>query len=435
MDNKKTLLVFESTNLDYATAIHDIISSGSNECILHPLDKKDNSLEEEVNKVSPTQVLILLSNNFLQDQKCIFNTIEDSKKYFLQQLTTYIVIPGILNNPFGEKKETKTQFHNAGQIVKHISYWQDVHLEERLKRRSITPEQKEAYENDVNIKRNISENIGEFLNIIRHKPCLFLDNIEHTPLVEFLIEHSIIKTYEASSKETIESPTQPDEEIDISMLNIPGLDLLSMEEKVVEDEVEVINPEEPDFQVLEDITPSEVIELNEPPTEENSPEESLDIELLKLSISDKITSLKSSSRKAIASGKITKALKDEQLIVLLDNQQIGSFFKIGQLLNILGEKEESYTVFKHILTLNPTHEDALYEAANLQFKHSKDYKDALTLVNNAIEVAASPKGRQLLLKAKILFKLNQTEIAKTTYMEACALNPTFFNKKYVKYCL
>ena len=356
-----------------------------------------------------------------------------------------------------------TDFFNAGQIIKHISFWQDTHLDNRLQLRSVSEDEKPTFENRIQINKLISEEIGEFLSIIRYKTLMVLQGNSSTEIHKFLVKYDIIDK-DSISYSYHESP--------INIEDIPGLELLpnidditsdnssdnTIEYSMNTDDIELnstapsINYTDTNFFKAVDFFENDIPEaivVDNPVQEEtlfSSENENVflddDIDLADedyskvdheslIAIDEKVDAFRVAYTDALMSGDLSKAKSILEDIVLLENDNVAGCYHLGMILFAQDDISSAEYFLQKVVRLDPSHDKALATLAMIDFKYQNNHSSALDKLA-LIENMDIHEANNYLLKSKIYKKLRDFNKCREAFLMASDLDSLLFNPKNVK---
>ncbi len=177
-----------------------------------------------------SQGILLLSDNFLKNEACMTNMlafVQNSPK--VEQLQV-VVTDG--QYPDGR---TETSFDRVSNVIQYMNYWQEKYLELRKKKRSIQPDQEEAFNQRLQQVKEISSQIGDFLRIIRNKNYWTFEQMAFNDFELFFKKYGTAIQHQNYSRQAINDPRP-------SIAKIPPVPEVKVSpEETIEKQPETIN--------------------------------------------------------------------------------------------------------------------------------------------------------------------------------------------------
>ncbi len=165
----------------------------------HVSDEKDRLPGQFVAAVQSTNapVILLVTDNFLRSQGCM----AQAQPMLQQLLRTNRVLPvvadGFRANPStGHVDRVETNFERVIHAITYMNYWQSVYLELRQKKDHVGPEAAEALDREVRNVRDISVEIGDFLNTLRNAEYVRWDNFSANQFELFFRKFGVTDLYQ-----------------------------------------------------------------------------------------------------------------------------------------------------------------------------------------------------------------------------------------------
>lgn len=160
----------------------------------------DQSIGERIIVQSKT-FLLLITDNFLKDENCIYKLFETLLTAEKQGRKFHVVLAnGHLIDPIsGNMREIETKLSSVGDILYYINYWQDKYLQMRKK---YLEEDKSLQVADNKLKqvREIASEIGELLHKIRNLNPVTFENFAKDQFKYFFDISGHSESYEAYKK-------------------------------------------------------------------------------------------------------------------------------------------------------------------------------------------------------------------------------------------
>lgn len=145
----------------------------------HVSDAQDKLPGQFVASVQATNapVLLLITDNFLRRAECMSYAQPMLQQLLRSNRVLPIVADGFRLNPeTGRTERVETHFERVIHAIIYMNYWQSVYLELRQKKDHAPPEDLENMDRDLRTVREISVEIGDFLNTLRNADYLTWDN-------------------------------------------------------------------------------------------------------------------------------------------------------------------------------------------------------------------------------------------------------------------
>lgn len=224
-------------------------------------------------------VLLLISDNFLKSAECMKDGLNYLQKLVSENHVLPIVIDGQYENEAGELVNQSTAFDRVSHIIKFMNHWQEKYLELRKAKRGISAEEEPEFNYKLNVVRNISSTIGEFLRYLRSTKHYSFDHFSqndfeiffqfandlegHQNFKEGLIEPDPLS--EQDEVEVAESETannepeyiQTDENHLVDLIHASSEDLINENKDLNENLAEDSNEDD-------DVSENSIIEIEEP---------------------------------------------------------------------------------------------------------------------------------------------------------------------------
>ncbi len=269
--------------------------------------------------------ILLVSDNFLKSEDCLFNLYEVYKEVKNNKDFEIIVCDGKIKNDEHESKSIDTSFKKLSGVIKYLNFWQNKYLETRSKKSSIPETETENFGNYLRIIRSISTQVGDFLKSLTETGTMDFNDLANTNFENFYIrvnDSEGFETYlENLANEAAEELVEIEEEVTTNDLEEPVIEEFSLGEHASES---TITPAKEVLSLsgivsMTDIqTPDEIIDEIEKEEKmkvadlvENNDVEDLDALYLKEKATNK------------SNGQISKIIKNAQSYFKKDNQVDG----------------------------------------------------------------------------------------------------------------
>lgn len=210
------------------------------------------------------KILLLITDNFLKAPGCMYGSMAALREWSDAGQLIPVVTDGRLRKPDGGWEVMPTSFERVSNIIQYMNHWQDQYLELRKEKRH--RENDPSLDQQLEITKVISSEIGEFLRHLRNLPWYPLDQFkaDHYKIFRQLAKVSALLGDE--NKSTPETPAPVEE---------PGVsgDILKQKTlaEIIQDSGDELIAENAELQtkeelVLEKTTLSSSLHDTEPPT-------------------------------------------------------------------------------------------------------------------------------------------------------------------------
>jgi NADP-dependent 3-hydroxy acid dehydrogenase YdfG/Flp pilus assembly protein TadD len=150
-------------------------------------DLPEPSLAERLSRVEGN-IIMLISESFLKSTNCLFSLLPFYNAHASRIFS--VIIPEQGTDPeTGEPTTILVKFERVADILKHISYWQNKHIDFRKQVRIMNTPDDEALNDRLRMIREVSSDIGELLRTIKSNVCMVWDSLlseQYGPLFQFL---------------------------------------------------------------------------------------------------------------------------------------------------------------------------------------------------------------------------------------------------------
>jgi NADP-dependent 3-hydroxy acid dehydrogenase YdfG/tetratricopeptide (TPR) repeat protein len=164
--------------------------------------KQDEGVNYLIANAEP-QGLLLLSDNFLKSENCmqdLLSFIQNSPKAEQMQI---VVTDGQYKD--GNKE---TAFDRVSNVIQYMNYWQERYLELRKEKRSIKNGEEEAFNQRLQVVKDISSQIGDFLRIVRSKNYWTYDQMAFNDYELFFKKYGTTVQHQNYSRLTVNDPNK-----------------------------------------------------------------------------------------------------------------------------------------------------------------------------------------------------------------------------------
>lgn len=150
-------------------------------------DTPEPSLSERLSRVDGN-IILLISESFLKSTNCLFSLLPFYNAHASRIFSIIIPEQGI-DPETGEPTTILVKFERVADILKHISYWQNKHIDFRKQVRLMNNPDDEALNDRLRMIREVSSDIGELLRTIKSNACMVWDSLiseQYGSLFQFL---------------------------------------------------------------------------------------------------------------------------------------------------------------------------------------------------------------------------------------------------------
>jgi NADP-dependent 3-hydroxy acid dehydrogenase YdfG/Flp pilus assembly protein TadD len=144
-------------------------------------------------------VVLLITDNFLKTEGCLFGALEVVKKLGDAGRLIPIVADGVAPTSDGTGKiSVPTSFERVGSIIQYLNHWQEIYL--RLRQKYHSKKKDETLEAKIQTARAISNDIGELLRYLRSQRCYTLHEFQAAAYNTFFSIMSDVEGHEKLKK-------------------------------------------------------------------------------------------------------------------------------------------------------------------------------------------------------------------------------------------
>lgn len=211
-------------------------------------------------------IILIVSDNFLKDKECMYESLNFLQNPALKNRIFPVVTDGRKVDSLDNVSYSHTKFERVSSVIHYMNYWQDQYLEMRKIKRDALVENEEAFNNDLQIIRSISSEIGEFLRILRSSDYTDFEALHKNKFETFFRRSGWNNAYSNFRDVGIVPFVKEDtEKIEIDLATIPGINLipdLTKEEEASAPEkaTEVKTEEQPKEEILVSEITKEVVQ-------------------------------------------------------------------------------------------------------------------------------------------------------------------------------
>ncbi len=120
-------------------------------------------------QASTAPVVLLVTDNFLRSAACMAYARPMLQQLIRTNRVLAVVADGYRTNPeTGQVERVETHFERVIHAIIYMNYWQSIYLELRQKKETANPDDIEAINRELSSVRDISVEIGDFLNTLRN---------------------------------------------------------------------------------------------------------------------------------------------------------------------------------------------------------------------------------------------------------------------------
>ncbi len=167
--SSKFLLAYHSVNAQEASDLSAVLQKAEFE--IEHINSDDLHQDESIYDRIKSHFLpciLLIGDNFLKDANCMHQAINLLHDNSAVDRLHIIITDGQETNPStGHTTYHPTSFDRVSNVIQYMNYWQDQYLDMRKQKRSISPDQEENFNQQLNVTRSISSEVGEFLRLLR----------------------------------------------------------------------------------------------------------------------------------------------------------------------------------------------------------------------------------------------------------------------------
>jgi NADP-dependent 3-hydroxy acid dehydrogenase YdfG/Tfp pilus assembly protein PilF len=144
-------------------------------------------------------VILLITDNFLKNQSCMSSALSMFQQLLRSERVLTIVADGKIDIGNGDFEATNTQFDRVVHAIQYMNFWQSSYLELRAQKDNVTENDAEIFESRLNIVRDISSEIGDFLNLLRDCEYRKMSDFEQDSYKMFFLRFGIMDWHQQYS--------------------------------------------------------------------------------------------------------------------------------------------------------------------------------------------------------------------------------------------
>ena len=171
----------------------------------------------------------------------------------------------ILTMKLVRKTQVETSFDRVSDIIQYINYWQDQYLDLRRQKRHLEDEiDEDKFNEHLKKMREVSSEVGEFLRLLRTMDYITIEEFQYNDYEALFgftgdlnawdefrknrptVEVSTPPAASVEPEEPVEGEPALEEEPDIDLGSIPGIDLLEEKEDLIDEVEETVEAVVPD---------------------------------------------------------------------------------------------------------------------------------------------------------------------------------------------
>ncbi|MDX1665958.1 MAG: SDR family NAD(P)-dependent oxidoreductase [Saprospiraceae bacterium] len=194
--------------------------------------RSEASIAEQVQDIE-RPILLLISDNFIKSSQCMDGALEMLQRQNEQILT--VVIDGVKKDEeTGETIAVPTEFDRVSEIIQYMSYWQDRYLDLRKQKKELDAADEEPFQRHLKKVRQISNDVGEFLRLLRNSYHLSYEEFSADHFREFFQLMGDEEGWEKFKGQSLTEESETGKEVEeiASPEEIPGMDQLEGKENI-----------------------------------------------------------------------------------------------------------------------------------------------------------------------------------------------------------
>lgn len=194
--NRSYLLTYHPANFDEAALVKTYLMKAGYS-ISYLKSNQFTNVGDFAKAIDTTEapLILLISDNFLKSADCLYGFFEVFKKIRDSRELVVIVCDGKIevDNDF---EQIPTTFKKLSGLIKYLNSWQNQYLDLRTKKRFISEEEREEYEQKLRVTRNISTEVGDFMKSINELGTLDFQELINTNFEAFYQKVNDISSFE-----------------------------------------------------------------------------------------------------------------------------------------------------------------------------------------------------------------------------------------------
>jgi NADP-dependent 3-hydroxy acid dehydrogenase YdfG/tetratricopeptide (TPR) repeat protein len=113
-------------------------------------------------------VLMLVSDNYLKSMRCMDGALAILLELIRSNRVLPIIVDGVQKNANGTTAIVPTSFDRVSNVIQYMNHWQDLYLDMRKSKSSVSAEHEATFDAQLKTTRTISSEIGELLRNLRN---------------------------------------------------------------------------------------------------------------------------------------------------------------------------------------------------------------------------------------------------------------------------
>lgn len=264
MNNQNVAIAYCIDNINVAESLDQQLSPalGTLTHLYGSRNSQEKPLTEQIIK-HQGPILLLISDNYLKSTACMLGGLHMLNEK--QEEILPVVIDGLRKDKeTGEPVFVPTQFDRISDMIQYINYWQDQYLDLRRQKRELSDLDEKTFNDHLKSIREISSETSEFLRVVRNMEHYSLAEFTHNDFQAFFQFAGDQHAWESFQKNRLHFRMQQqagsatgvmdtDVEVidrqggshqdiaDVDLSNIPGMDLLGLDDQEEEQMEELEN--------------------------------------------------------------------------------------------------------------------------------------------------------------------------------------------------
>lgn len=185
MNPNEIILACHEANSDVADSLSRALAGSG--YALKPMRASGNELEHTLAEQLDTTdlpIVVLISDNFLKSANCLEGMLQFAND--ASRKITFVFADGKATDPeTGENYAVPTLIDRIGDMIRYITFWHDQTLEIRNTKSSVSGSDMEEFQEYFRRIREIANDAGEFLRLLRSSPSHTLDEFTANHFQEF----------------------------------------------------------------------------------------------------------------------------------------------------------------------------------------------------------------------------------------------------------
>lgn len=149
-----------------------------------------------VQSTAEVPIILLVTDNFLKSQNCMASALSMLQQLVKAGRVVPVVADGkIAHSGDGHFESVPTQFERVIHAIQYMNFWQSTYLELRAKRDNATENDPAFSDERLMVVRDISNEIGEFLNLLRDSSYVSWAQFAANDFEVFFLKFGIAEWY------------------------------------------------------------------------------------------------------------------------------------------------------------------------------------------------------------------------------------------------